>query len=470
MIKHILLLSGIIAVYGWLARGTAWLGPYTYDEADYMYAVSLGWQANWMDTPTLGLPQFLELGLHRNGKEELSDLIRNSGDVVFYRHWHGPLYGNWLAAASRFAADEASTRALHFIFPVAVAIVMYVGALYAIPGAAGQIAAILAPALYVWGFPVVRTTELAPHHLFALCASAGLLLLMNMFRPGANARRCWYLAVVLAALSFCVLEVAFALILTVACCGYAARRSLEFDVTLAARSIGLFLATVLLLWPAAILKVSFLKAYLFMAYLAIVRRGAWGDVSGATTWWLRVSNSPVPWLLLLVGVVLVGKQWRKALFLVPPAIFSVIMFLALFRVNTALPRYTLPILPGVTLFAAAAAGLVMARWGRAMRYAGVLILLAAMIATSAPGIRAKMPAPNTRAEAMLAIVREHAGTGGTLLAPHDDVPMLHYYFPGLRFGGYYDEAAIPEDLRSGAAGVIYGGTRPRFVPSTAVRN
>ena len=291
--KRLLILPAVVGVLFYLARATIILGPYTYDEPDYMYAASLGWSANAIDSPSLPLPEFVKIGLGRGreagAKTELSETIRESGDVVFYRHWHGPLYSDWLRLARHLTSDEHSTRQWNYVFPIAVALLMYFGALWLLPGAAGQAAAILAPVLYLWSYPVVRSTELAPHQLFALCVTAALLLIARMFQTPGPLRRYWYAAVIVTAIAFCVLEVAFALIITLLVCGYLLRERLKPDLMLAAKSAALFIATVLILWPGAIWKLSFVKAYLFMAYLAIFRRDAWGPhVTIAETWWLRL--------------------------------------------------------------------------------------------------------------------------------------------------------------------------------------
>src|SRR5271170_7833993 len=62
--------------------------PYVYDEADYMYAASLGFAANWSDTPSITLADFARAG--HDGQADLSRRIRDSNDVLFYRHFHGP--------------------------------------------------------------------------------------------------------------------------------------------------------------------------------------------------------------------------------------------------------------------------------------------------------------------------------------------------------------------------------------------
>ena len=71
---------------------------------------------------------------------------------------------------------------------------------------------------------------------------------------------------------------------------------------------------------------------------------------------------------------------------------------------------------------------------------------------------------------MLARIRENDLARKTLLVPHDDLPMIHYYFPAAHLKSYYDESGIGEELRSGNIdGVIYRGDPPRFVPAKAFR-
>src|SRR3989339_707289 len=68
--------------------------PFNYDEADYAQAVAQGFWANYLDLNSISFPDFLKKGLksfitgtHRT----LSEEIRESGDVAFYRHFHPPL-------------------------------------------------------------------------------------------------------------------------------------------------------------------------------------------------------------------------------------------------------------------------------------------------------------------------------------------------------------------------------------------
>src|SRR5258708_25211874 len=177
------------------------------------------------------------------------------------------------------------------------------------PGWVGAAAAWLTSTLYLWSYVTVSATELAPHELFVLCYVAALFLLAKMMVTAQ--RKYWFGAVVAAALAFCVLEVAFVLILTLAVCCFAERRRLKADFSFIARSMLLFLVTVLTVWPGAILKLSFLKAYVVTAYLAVYRKGAWGAAGFAETWWIRFSNSPVEWILITGALVLFFRN-RKS--------------------------------------------------------------------------------------------------------------------------------------------------------------
>jgi hypothetical protein len=468
--KHLLLFIAVAAVMLYASRGTVIFAPYTYDEPDYMYAVSLGWSANMLDSPTLSFPEFLKLGLDRNHKQgestDLSELIRDRGDVVFYRHWHGPLYSGWLALAHAFADREMAVREWNFAFPIAAGALIYFGALWLLPPTAGFSAAILGCIFYLWSYPVIRSTELAPHQLFALCVTAALLLMARMFKDENSPRRWWYAAVAVSAIAFCVLEVAFALIFTLLICSCLLRERLQPDWAFAAKSVGLFVGSVFVLWPGALLKLSFIKAYLFMAYLALLRHDAWGaGVSLGETWRIRLIQSPLPWVLAAVGAVYFLRHRRETRVLLPVAIFTIAMAAALARVNTSMARYTLPMWPGVVLFGAFATGVMLANWKPVARAAAVAGLCVVMLATSWPDLRRNLPRRDTRSEAMFALVREQGLAAKNVLVPHEDLPMLHYYFAGSRFKSYYDESTIPERERNGGIdGAIDRSNPPRWFP------
>ncbi len=451
--KHILVLGAILAVFAFLARGQVFPWPYYYDEADYMFAASLGWQANWTDHPSASLVAYIRIGLE-DGRDSskragLSAESRASSDVNFYRHWHGPLYFYWLAGLRSLHFDERTTRAASYFIPVATALLIYFGSLWLLPVSEGSVAAALSTAFYLWSYATVFTNEVAPHQLFVLCTIAGLLLLMKWRTTGAS--RFWYGAVVAAACAFCTLEVAFVLLMVMIACA-PKRKVLNSALP--------FLGTVLVLWPSALVRLSFIKAYLFMAYLALFRKSAWGDVGFLETWRLRFAQSPTEWVLLAIAAILYFRFCDSVTqrLLAPVALYGGLMLIVLLRVNSETPRYMLPFLPAFQLAAGFTFASVLKNWKPVPRYAAACSIGLLLLWNTYGQTRAHPILPAPRLAGVLARVRDAKLEGKKLLAPQNDVPMIHYYVPGILLSGYLNERERSELLaRSDFDAVLYAG-------------
>jgi hypothetical protein len=165
--KHLLAAAVLVALLLFLITRNVSPNPYVYDEADDMYAASLGYFANWTDTPTLSLPEFLRIGMGRGrqtgGRQELPEFIRQSNDVLFYRHWHGPLYHFILIPVSRLGLNEHGVRSTMLVIPALTLLAIYFACLWLLTGLSGSLAAFLGAALFLSSLGV-RSTELAPHH------------------------------------------------------------------------------------------------------------------------------------------------------------------------------------------------------------------------------------------------------------------------------------------------------------------
>src|SRR5271156_2414072 len=99
--------------------------PYVYDEADYMYAASLGFAANWSDTPSISIQDFVRV--RQAGRSELSQRIRDSSDVLFYRHFHGPLFHYLLIPLARLGWSERAVRVALLGIPCVSLAAIYFG-------------------------------------------------------------------------------------------------------------------------------------------------------------------------------------------------------------------------------------------------------------------------------------------------------------------------------------------------------
>jgi len=467
--RHVPIVLVFVALLMILAWRVALDSPYAYDEADYMYATKLGPLANFTDTPTMPIVEFLRTGLER-GKDsrqasQLSEMIRGANDVVFYRHWHGPLYSYWLLLTSHFGLDEHRMRLFTLAFPICSLLVIYLGCIWIFGEAQGTLAAVFASALFVWSVPTVRSTELAPHQAFVCCFLVCLILLSKTVATGS--RLYFYWAVVAAALCCGLLEVGFVAVATVILCGYFERRSLRPDRAFGIRSLLAFLATVLVIWPGAIMKLSFVKGYLFMAFLAIFRKSPWGPEGFIGTWEKRFSSSPVEWLV--IGVSLLIWKFSRRLegtrrTLYPFLVYAALMLVATLRVTTATPRYALLFEPALDVLAGCVLALYFVKFTRPATAHAVAAVLGLILFTETwVNLKRHPVVPDSRLPSLLAYVRENHLENGRMLVPQADVPTLHYYFPNSHLRGYADQLPELSTLRDGRAdGLLYPGLPLRY--------
>ena len=467
--KYLLVAAIILSGFLWLALKSVSPGVFGYDEADYAFDAGLGWVANYTDTPTLPLVDFLREGLGRGKSADqraaLSEAIRKSNDVIFYRHWHGPLFFYWLIPAEAFTHDERTLRTLALLVPILSFLVISVGCLWLIDGVEGALASMLSGCMFLWSWTTLGSTELAPHQLFACFYVLGLFLLAKLSSTGE--RRYLYAAAVAAGLAFCTLEVTFVLVATLIVCAFLERRRLALDWRVGLRTLGIFVGTVFILWPGAILKLSFVKAYLFMAYLAVFRKAPWGNVGLVDTWLQRFASSPVEWLIIVAGIGLFladrGIRSRRALY--PFLIFAGLMIVATLRVTTSTPRYSLPFMPALQVFAGLVMAAVLARKRTPVAFAYATAIALALFFSALITVSRHPPGVDTKLASILNLIRNDHLESASLLIPKDYVPPIHYYFPGTHLRGYIGDRPAAADLEvAGLTGALYDGDPVRYEP------
>jgi len=453
--KHLAALAILLTVAFTLVRGQISHSLYAYDEADYMFAAGLGVEHNWLDVGSMPLSEFIAVGRGRGAdasqQASLSTLARSGNDPVVYRHWHGPLYYLWLAIPSAAGADEHAERALSFVFPLLTMLAMYFGSLFILGGREGQVAAILSSALFLWSPVTLETTELAPHMMFVLWYVCGLMLLAKAAAGGG--RRFYYGAVVFAGLAFCTLEVAFVPILVLVIFAWWQRARLHSNWLLARNSAGLLIATILVVWPTGLLKLSFIKAYLVMLYLAVFRKGAWGDVTLAQTWAYRFAISPAEWCLFAAALALLVFTRKRAGRdgAVTFGLFAGLMILATLRVYAESPRYMTPFFPAVELFTAWMLAPAVARPARTALVYGAVGAVGCLLIWNAQHQLSGRPAQNDpHPGALLDALRANRMGEKTLLAPREAIPTLHFYFPQMRVQGYSNENELAAENSGGS--------------------
>jgi hypothetical protein len=434
--RYVLVFGSLVALFLLLIARHVSPEPYSYDEADYMYAAKLGFAANWNDAPSIPISDFVHAGLNRDGRKALSERIRGSNDVLLYRHFHGPLFLYYLIPVSHLASSERVVRTAMLAIPAASLAVIYFGCLWLFSAPAAPLAALLAAMLFLTSHSVVWSTELAPHQLFALCALTCLILLTKAIATGRRAF--WYASAISAGLACCTLEVGCVLVLTLAICLWIeSRRFLP-------NCLGIFLATVLAVWPAAILRLSFVKSYAAMAYLAVMREAPWGHIGFMETWRARIFASPVEWALIVAALIFGFRAPR----FYPIFLFAALMLVAMLRVLTSTPRYSLAFVPALDLLAGLTLLTPLMRLRRPASFAVVALAVAGLYGNAWYQAVRQPRNSNPRSAAVLTYIHQNELENKVLLVPQDDLPMLHYYFPGMRLRGYFGDEPSAADRQT----------------------
>jgi hypothetical protein len=436
MVRHAFIFASLLALFLLLITRNVSSEPYVYDEADYMYAASLGFAANWSDTPSISIRDFARAGYDREDRKALSERIRSGSDVLFYRHFHGPLFHYLLIPVSRLNWSERAVRVVLLAIPALNLAVVYFGGLWLVPRGA-----LLAAVLFLSSYSVIGSTELAPHQLFALCSLACLVLLAKAIFTGRRAY--WYACIVPAGLAFCTLEVAFVLILTIAICGWMERRRWQADGRFVAKSAGTLLAMVLVVWPAAILRLSFVKSYAVLVYLTLTRTDPWGPLGLIDTWRGRIFHSPLEWLLILAGMLMWLGHRRSNIY--PVGLFAALMLVATLRVFTSTPRYSLTFVPALDLIAGLALVPSLGPLRRPASLAVVALAIAGLYGNAWYQVVRKPHGPNPHSAAVVTYIHQNGLENKAVLAPQTDIPTLHYYFPRMRLRGYLGTSPTMSD-------------------------
>jgi len=255
---------------------------------------------------------------------------------------------------------------------------------------------------------------------------------------------------------------------TVVVCAYLERRKLGSHSNWAIPLLLGFVATVFVVWSGAIVKLSFVKSYLFMAYLALYRKAPWGPEGLIETWTRRVFSSPVEWLVIGVGLLI----WiflrriegdRRVMY--PFVVFGALMLVTTMRVTTGTPRYALMFQPSLDVLAGCMLAAFLVRFARPAVPFTLAILSFLLFTEMWLNVQRYPVLPDTRLSSLLSYIRENHLENSRMLVPQLDLPTLHYYFPNSHLRGYSDPIPEVSTFREKETeGVIYPGLPIQYEP------
>jgi hypothetical protein len=433
--------------------------PFAYDEADYMWAGKQGVWANYSDEHGISFVEFvrrgLELSRDAGQRQSFSEYIRATGDIEFYRHYHGPMYAYWLALLQHAGVRQenvfrGASLALHF----ATATLILSG-MWALFPSLPPVAGLAACTLFVFDRAAMTAgTAITQHVLFTFFSVASLLacsMFLRRLEP-----RWFYAALALIAWSICTVETS---VLLLGALGLAMLvehgrvrekwPTIKAFAGLLLRGAGVFLLAVLIVWPLGLLKLGAAEGYLTLIYFALSRK-TYTTQGPLALWREMFQSSPWEFSLLIPGVAGAFAlsrrfaQWRE---LLPWLAFIALFMLVSLKMTVPYQYYYAPLTAAFAVATGVTFGILWNRWPPAGHAALALAVVASAVGTTLvtrQAFRDAKAAKPSNAAVLRLIEETPALERGRLYVPYQMVPMLHYYRPEIRTVGYDFDFPVPQ--------------------------
>lgn len=448
--------------------------PYNYDEADYMYAAQKGLIANYLDANAIPIQTFIESGLNmgndKTKRTDLSELIRNSDDITFYRHYHGPLYFYWLNVLHFIGCkDENSFRAGTLALLALTGFVL----LWAVSKQRGiTIFGLCLPIILLFGSEINIDTSafITPHALYVAASLAAVAMLSHFFVT--NKKSDWYKALTLLGLAFLSIEYAVLVALTFLLCLVIERKSVfplqEFKVyaRFAGQALLVLLLTIGVFWLGGIVKLTLVKNYIFFAYFTFVRGGEYGNGNFIDVWLNRFSASPVLFIIVILTLIYFVVKCKENRHLLPFVIYPALVFLTSIRNTSPLPTYVSSILPPIFVLSGVAFSQIFA--GKKYQYPSIAILLiiGGLEISLLPTLGANNRRDENTNQVLINYLNQLPASDSSMLVPRLYLPTLHFYFPDKHWSAYREEFDDINTVRLTLArkkvnGFLYVGSVPK---------
>ena len=431
--------------------------PYAYDESDYMWAGKQGLWANYSDQNGLSIVEFvskgLELSRDSSRRQSFSEYIRGTGDIGMYRHYHGPLYAYWLAAFQDLGAIRENVfRGSGLLIHFASALIILFGFWKAFP-LLSPFSGLAACALFIFNrTALVAAVSITQHVVFTFFSLAALFA-ASLFLKTLRTR--WFYATMsLLACSFATVETSALIVVALAFALAVEHRNLRERwpsvkslAALLTKGVGVFILTLLIVWPTGILKLGIAKGFLTLAYISIYRK-TFSPFGTLDLWSAKFNASPWEFSLLLVGVLAALFLWRRSTekcALLPWLAFIAVFFLITLKVTVPYTYYYAPLTGAMTVATGAVFGMLWKRYGTPALMLGTLAIATSIAGTTLPYRKEVKAVHDSRPYhfAVLKLMRDQpVAPGRQLYLPYQLVPTLHYYHPEIQTVGYDADFSI----------------------------
>jgi hypothetical protein len=453
---------------------------YSYDEADYAYAVERGFTANYFDENALPFVSFLRNGwslvTDPTKRSESSQVVRSSGDITFYRHFHGPLYFYWLMLGQWFGLDrEHEMRAMSLVLLGVLAAVLFADLFFL---HRNTLAAAMFPIVLTFGSTVNIATAggMTPHALYVVVSAASLALLSQFMRTRRRAH--WNASLIALGLAFLSVEYAALLVVVFVACILLMREEIVPPggaIPFLTQSIGILSLTVGALWAGGLLKLSLLRNYIFFAYVAIFRNDEYGSLTFLEVWAHHIGNAPTVIAIAFAAFVYGVTRLRHDRSFLPYVLYPALVIVVGLRNRSVASSYISSSLPPLFLLAGIALAELSIERRREAVAVTVTVALAAALSLRPTQIHPEKPhRVEQLSRALVSLVDGLPREDSNLLVPRMHLPVLHYYVKERRLFGYdarYDDPAAIQSMLTGLHinGAIYIGDDAEVFTSTLKR-
>jgi len=456
----------VFVLAAWLYFPLATDHPYTFDEADYMWAGSQGLLGNYVNTHALSFPDFVRKGLElRRAPEErgsFSQYIRATGDIDMYRHYHGPMYAYWLASLGDVGVRrERDFRGSGLLLNFAGATIILIGFWILFP-ALPPVAGLVACALFVLSRTVlVATTGITPHGLFTLFCVATLFAASRFFRDLNE--RWFYAAMAAMALALCTVETAAlltaALVLAMLIDHRRIRErwpSLRVFLAFIGKGVLVFLAVMLVARPRGVTQLGVAKGFLTLAYISIYRK-TFSPFGPLDLFVAKLTASPWEVSLLGVGVLAGFLLWRRSKYrseLLPFVAFTAVFLTVTLKVTAPYTYYFAPLAASAVVLTAEVFGELWNRLAKPWGLALLAVIVTSLVAQTLQWHAVAQDIHDQRPFSFAVLKALHdrpVPVTQRFYVPYQLVPTLHYYLPDLATVGYdlnYPVAEVARGMES----------------------
>lgn len=469
----ILFLLLAIIIFVWYISGYILPYRFDYDESDYMYAVDKGFIANYTDQHSISFYTFLKKGIE-SGKDEakktaLSEYIRKTDDISFYRHYHGPMYFYYLVITKYFIghseyAMRCTTMGLHLLCFIAI----YICCLWLFQNNSRQIA-LIASLMYITSVVNIESTsKITTHGFYVLTVILSLFALSDFIRRKKISSL--YVSLLFLCTALFTLEYSVFLALTYLIVLFSFRKQLFLNWTktewrkFILKALGLCLIVFIVLWPGGLLKLTLIKNHIFLLYFTFIRQNVYTTLSFSEIWWQRIMQSPFEYCLLLATIVIVIYQMirqKKHQSLAPFFIYFVLVSLTTLRNRSSYVQYISSLFPPLFIIASAVIVDYLKDKRRAMQYSISIILLLGLMVNNYFHHQTYRDKKRelARLDELVDYFQKYRLTTQAVLIPRLYVPTMHYYFQNAQLHSYEDITSLPKSLQKlsqvNIAGIVF---------------